>query len=268
MKWKAQKIALAVVLIWLVAALSLLLLTAEGGARPAPLATGTAESGRRIGDAETEKEKDLFLPDLVIMPPRQLYISRSGGKRNLRFSTEFINQGRGKFEIVGKPDPNATGTMLAFQVITAGNGSEEEREIGRIILHPGHDHWHLAEYVEIQLWSYDSAGNRLALLSATEKMGFCIYDEKAHDPGLDGAPKAPQYKACAPDKQGLSIGWSDTYEATLEGQELDITSVPDGNYIIRQVLNPESRILEGDYKNNEVSVFIAVGEGINMKEGP
>ena len=88
-------------------------------------------------------------------------------------------------------------------------------------------------------------------MATTGKMSFCIWDEHTYDLNLPEAAKSRFYtSACSRNTQGMSVGWGDTYLARVEGQVIDITNVPDGQYILWFEINPERKILETDYMNN------------------
>ena len=53
---------------------------------------------------------------------------------------------------------------------------------------------------------------------------------------------------------GISVGWADQYAAQIEGQYIDVTSVPSGKYVLVHRLNTDSRIVESDYTNNASSI--------------
>ncbi|MGI5827673.1 MAG: lysyl oxidase family protein [Patescibacteria group bacterium] len=199
----------------------------------------------------------LLLPDLVVLPPKELYIEPLLNGRKLRFSTTFINLGKGSLEIRGERDFENWRTQ-AFQKIYRENGTVEEKFIGTFVLHPSHGHWHIEDYVEFQLWNYDKNGKPIELLTTTNKMSFCIWDEEAYNLEVENAPKTQQYTGCNSDIQGISPGWSDTYRATVEGQELNISSIPDGRYLIRTIVNEDKKIWESNYDNNEARMWVEI----------
>jgi hypothetical protein len=70
-------------------------------------------------------------------------------------------------------------------------------------------------------------------------------------------------------KQGNSVGWGDTYPAYLEGQELDITNVGDGKYMVRSSVNADKNIIESDYSNNGASLYIEIkGNNLEIIDDP
>jgi hypothetical protein len=201
-----------------------------------------------------------LLPDLKILPADELYIVGSSGSKTLRFSSSFINQGEGVFEISGKEDVENEST-IALQRISNTDGSITEREIGKFVFHPDHEHWHIADYTVFELWKYNENGDRSELITSTNKISFCIWDENPYDLTLKGAPQVGKYPRCDDtnsEPQGISIGWSDTYSAGTPGQELDIADVPDGDYLIRSVINPDRKILESNYENNEYTDYVNI----------
>lgn len=45
---------------------------------------------------------------------------------------------------------------------------------------------------------------------------------------------------------GISPGWGDTYGSSLSGQELNIEAVPDGEFALRSVADPDNNLAESD----------------------
>lgn len=218
------------------------------------------------GSPPPATEEDLLLPDLKLSPPGQLYITTSEGIRKIRFSTTFINQGNGPIEVMGRTDleKNKTG---ATQRISKKDGSLVDREIGEFVFHPGHEHWHIENYALFELWNLKGNGERDRLLATTNKMSFCLWDENPYDLSLENASQVQKYVNCNNEIQGVSVGWSDTYDASVEGQELDITSIDDGSYLIRSLINPDRKIMESDYDNNEVFLRIRISGNVLTIEG-
>lgn len=209
--------------------------------------------------------EDLLLPDLRLSPPGQLYITINNGTKKIRFTTSFINFGKGPLEISGRSDPQNQKTR-ASQKIFKADGTTLEREIGEFAFHPGHEHWHVENYTLFELWSLEENNERGRLVAATNKMSFCLWDEEVYDLTLENASQVQKYAGCNNETQGISVGWSDSYEADIEGQELDISSVQDGSYIVRSVINPDRKIWETDYNNNEAVLYIRIsGNSLTIK---
>lgn len=46
--------------------------------------------------------------------------------------------------------------------------------------------------------------------------------------------------------QGISPGWGETYGSSVSGQELNIEAVPDGEFALRSVADPDTNLAESD----------------------
>ncbi len=215
-----------------------------------------------VSKTETEVIKkvdpSLLLPDMMIISPKQLYISHAGTKKSLRFNTTFINKGVGPLEVIGHHDLEQNKTY-ATQYIKKTTGGGEFRNIGEFVYHPDHDHWHVDNYVQYQLWSVKNGNEKDAMVASTGKQSFCVWDEHTYDLTLTGAPQKRFYtSACSRNTQGMSVGWGDTYLAKVEGQVIDVTSLPDGEYILWFEVNPNKKIQESNYLNNADWIKIAI----------
>jgi hypothetical protein len=209
-----------------------------------------------------------LLPDLQIMPPRELYTEGVGEGRKLRFSTTVLNAGEGPLTIVGDVDA-ATGTTTASQQVHFDDGSTQSEVVGTFIFHPGHEHWHFEDFTMLELWTYDDDGELDEMQATTGKATFCAVDEILEEASLPNVPHGPAFLECGQGVQGLSVGWSDTYTADLIGQELDISGVPDGRYAVRTVADPADRLRETDENNNDLVVYVYLdARGIVLRDAP
>lgn len=94
------------------------------------------------------------------------------------------------------------------------------------------------------------------------KRGFCVIDiDRAKE--FQGQPDAKTYTECGygttiHGNQGISVGWADTYGRRLPGQWIDVTDVPDGDYVLEVETNPERSFQETRYDNNSASTPVTV----------
>ena len=235
----------------------------------APARVPTAGAGRMVeatGQAAAPAiDPDLLLPDLQTLPPEELYVAvdRDAGTREIRFSTTTVNQGEGPLEMAGDYDP-ATGRTRATQRIeSVAFDGVVEQDAGDFVYHPGHSHWHFESFTEFELWTYDRDGEIAELVASSDKMTFCVMDTDRVDGAPTDAPARAAYVGCNDETQGISVGWGDTYGASVSGQQLNITDVPDGRYAIRSTADPEDRLEETDETNNTVTVYVElVGDRI------
>jgi hypothetical protein len=210
------------------------------------------------------KIDDLLLPDLALEKPSQLFISGSGTRRKIRFNTTFSNKGDGPFEVIGHSDEQRK-TTFATQYIKRKDGTGMYREIGNFVFHPEHRHWHVANHVQYELWSLNADGSPAQIATNSGKMSICMFDDRPYDLKLPGAPQKKEYTfICNTRVQGVSVGWSDVYMARIEGQEVPLGNLADGTYIFRYSINPDRKILEKDYSNNEGSMKVEI-KGSQLK---
>ena len=64
--------------------------------------------------------------------------------------------------------------------------------------------------------------------------------------------------------EGISVGWGDNYQPHLEGQELELTSLPAGRYVLVHRVNTTRDIVESDYTDNVASMAI----DLSWPDGP
>ena len=128
-----------------------------------------------------------------------------GYRRLLRFDTVVMNGGDGDLIVGDRSDPN--NPYAAFFVFA-----------------PCHGHYHIRDFSVYEL--LDTNGTTVV---AGHKQGFCFEDSFKYDGG-----KSNGY-SCA--FQGITSGWGDWYYKQLTGQWIDITGVPEGDYIVRVTIN-------------------------------
>jgi hypothetical protein len=72
---------------------------------------------------------------------------------------------------------------------------------------------------------------------AGQKLGFCFRDNLQYGGGSSNG------YGCA--NQGITSGWGDLYDGQLDGQWIDITGVPEGDYVVRVTINAAGSFDEG-----------------------
>lgn len=222
-----------------------------------------------ISPKQQEQKKDnQNLPDLTIFKPNEVYMETDSEGKKIRFSTTTVNIGNGSLKLIGKSNTNKN-TTNATQVIRENN-EEKEVEIGDFVFHPGHTHWHIEKFTEFQLWSINKNGDLDKKIASTDKMSFCLWDKEPYKIEMENFKEEREFSGdCSKETQGISPGWSDTYSASLAGQELLIEDVKDGAYAIRATINPDKKIKESNYENNETTSYIEIsGDNVALKEKP
>lgn len=54
----------------------------------------------------------------------------------------------------------------------------------------------------------------------------------------------------------MSVGWGDTYTSNLDGQEIDITGLPNGDYLLEIEVDPLNRIVESNETDNKSTIRV------------
>jgi hypothetical protein len=138
------------------------------------------------------------------------------------------------------------------------------RNVGRLqyVYSEDHNHWH---YLGFDHYELRRASN-YAFVAPDQKTGFCLGDRYATHPGAVEPGKSPdptytgycgrtQTELLAVE-EGISVGYGDIYYATLEGQFVDVTGVPAGQYYLIHRVNADRKLVETDYSNNAASLLI------------
>jgi hypothetical protein len=141
-------------------------------------------------------------------------IGGTGYRRLLRFDTVVLNSGDGDLVVGHRADP-ANPYAPYFEYAAC------------------HGHYHVRDFSSYELLTLDGS-----VVVAGHKQGFCFEDSFKYDGG-----KSHGYDC---DYQGITSGWGDWYYKQLVGQWIDITGVPQGDYIVRVTINMASIFDEGD----------------------
>ncbi len=209
-------------------------------------------------------------PDLDQKPPSDLYfeVATAGGRRHylLGFTSATDNLGAGPLAIVASRPSRAVPTMQATQrVRIAGGGARTYPNVGflRYTIAPPHRHWHLMDFQRYEL----RRASDYSLVVRDRKSGFCLADHWALVPGfVPGKPRRPVFMSnCGQGEtralsiaQGTSVGYTDRYPAYFHGQNLDVTQVPAGTYVLVHRASPDLLLRELRYENNAASLLISL----------
>ncbi|AUX20789.1 hypothetical protein SOCEGT47_012630 [Sorangium cellulosum] len=114
-----------------------------------------------------------------------------------------------------------------------------------------HQHYHFKNFTEYRLLGADGE-----VVAQGHKQAFCLLDVAPLDPAAPAPPGAP-----GPGSTGcnfLSAGWADVYEVGTPCQWIDVTDVPEGDYVLRVAVNPIGVIAERSTADNVVEVPVRV----------
>jgi hypothetical protein len=224
------------------AILLLLLLTLGGGA--------AAYSEGIAGD-------ELDLPNLAPLPAHDLRIGPAddGEGLALRFAVTTVNFGAHPLDLL--PVAIDAESAHAHQCVrwAAPRVCSERREVGHLMWHAGHHHFHLQDFAEFELRTVDEHHEPIpgqeGLVARSRKLGFCLAElARHHDAGP--AYRTPYYLACfgTLGYQGLSPGWQDTYSPTRSGQQIPLDDIADGTYALLITIDPDARLHETTREDN------------------
>lgn len=196
----------------------------------------------------------LLLPDLVPDPPSKDRTTRRNGRRILQFTTAVANVGDGPLIVEGKTVQAAEGEITAaWQLIERRGTGRCARFAGSFEFHPSHRHWHFERFVAYELRRDDPHIGPFA--AEGSKASFCLLDLDI----VRGLPTFPvrQLSQLTCDSQegtqGISVGWKDVYDRTLDEQFIDLDfddPVPAGSYYLVNAVDPDGLLWEKDTTNN------------------
>jgi hypothetical protein len=210
----------------------------------------------------------LRLPDLEQELPTELEIhavaSPAGPVYWLGFRSAVRNVGSGPLIIDGARSGTGQAFIQADQVLRRADGSEARvPAVGRLVFVDAetHRHWH---YLGFDRYELRRPGFSSPVVR-DRKSGFCLGDRyEVDDPKPARAARRPVYTSrCGlgrPDllglREGISVGYGDDYRAFLEGQDLRLSGLPDGLYVLVHEANADRRLRELSYGNNAASVLL------------
>jgi hypothetical protein len=208
-----------------------------------------------------------LLPDLRTVVPTHLQLVNQQQRDTLRFSNGIANTGAGPWALRPDPPPDEappeTATIAAVQEFRDANtfykcGEQpkqvtecynvvSERVAGQFEFHPAHNHWHIGDVALFEVRKGSPTGPIVGGNSI--KTTFCLIDWYKL---ADNSPAGERiFFDCYTSYQGISSGWVDQYHQSTEGQQLDLTDVPNADdYYLVSKANYAQVFTESDYTNN------------------
>ena len=205
-----------------------------------------------------------LLPDLDQALPTEVAIVQEGDMYRLEFASAVDNVGRGPLLVEGERPDRAQSIMEVRQLVRSSDGSTRERSVEgeiRYVRSETHAHWHLLDFERYELRDARSG----ELVEPDAKTGFCLGDRyDTSSERIENEPADPVWtEECGRRRpglltvtEGISPGYGDDYVPALEGQFLDVTSVPPGRYLLVHRANPDRTLEESDYANNAASLLL------------
>lgn len=214
------------------------------------------------------------MPDLVPDTPIEVRTRPDDdGSIKMLFTSILVNVGTGDFILTGSREFDEW--TVTQQIPYTIDGTEKLATDAEMAWGgDGHEHWHISRVAVYWLEALDEDGEPVADFEKRfdSKVGFCFFDSH---PALDYGPPEGVYDSTGCGDvgsrtftMGMSPGWSDVYDFTLPGQEIDITDLPDGMYRLWAQADPDGWFAEASADNNltwadiELSTFPADGSRI------
>jgi hypothetical protein len=235
--------------------------SAAGAQSTQPSPTSTSASPTPPGPA-------LLMPNMRSLKPTDLQIEVVGNERRLRFAASLANFGPGPLLVLPQGRSKCPrGQHPAMQVVHRDANSdgafqlkrdkaELRRDVGCMLHHPGHKHWH---YDAMARYSLRLPGSDEALV-ARNKVSFCLRDNRRVRVPAQ-MQVARQFRRCTRSSQGqgVSPGWTDLYKADLNGQWLRLPKGVDGDVLCLDLeADPRGQLIETNEMDNATSIAIQV----------
>jgi hypothetical protein len=169
----------------------------------------------------------------------EMCVNGSGRRRLLQFEGRIENWGPGDLN----PGPEQNNPLYEYSAC--------------------HDHYHFRNFTDYRLLNLDGS-----VAAFGHKQSFCLVDmvqvEGAPGPAPPGTRPPPGETGCS----YLSAGWADIYGVGTPCQWVDITDVPEGDYLLELTVNPEGSVAEADVDNNAVQIPVHIAEDVPCTPEP
>jgi hypothetical protein len=218
-----------------------------------------------------------LLPDMRTVVPTHLQLVNEHQLETLRFSNGIANTGPGPWAL--RPDRPLTDEQTqvgAIQEIRDSNAyykcGEQPKQVtecynvvseqlaGLFEFHPAHNHWHIGSVALFEVRRGSPTGPVVGGNSI--KQTFCLIDWYKLDANSPSSERV--FFDCYTSFQGIQSGWVDQYHQSTDGQQLDLTGVPNRNdYYLVSTANPHGIFTEASRTNNTAWVKFRLYEASN-----
>lgn len=213
----------------------------------------------------------LLLPDLDQRAPDAVLVYVADGAVLLAFASNVENIGPGPLRIEASRPSREVPTMRADQLVQRPDGGVVRlRGVGelRYNVSPTHSHWHLLPFEQYELRTPDGKQ-----VGTAQKSGFCLTSD--HRTRLRSAghvgPRPNDVPYCGKNRpgalrvgEGIAVGYGDIYKPSREGQYVDVTNVPSGDYVLVHRVNVSRLLRETRYANDAASARIHLENGAGV----
>jgi len=225
----------------------------------------TAPNPQPKSDNECYERDDLRCPDLRMGTPQQVYVQRTpAGRTLLRSRNRLQNRGAGPLSLHSERDADESTMSVRQRIYREGARGHISRftdarlDFWRI---PGQGgYWKVRNPAEFQVWTM---GPERRMVREGEKSRFCMRDLFRR---TGEGPRRAVFPACAQDRsdrsnrQGISVGWDESYPAGYFEQYVDVSGLR-GCFKLWHIADPNDRFDESDETNNAAGVIVGLRDG-------
>ncbi|MDP9334218.1 MAG: Ig-like domain-containing protein, partial [Actinomycetota bacterium] len=204
-------------------------------------------------------------PDIrVQVPVSEISIATVAGTKYLEFSHVTWNSGAGPLEMRPSYDA-ATGIARMTQALYASDGNGGWTFVTTVpivkqpvFVPPSDYRFPMSQF---GLYAATAVGGVGALVRPSPKVDFCMTPDKY----VGGVPNTPNETAYPPSNcgspngtLGLDVGWGDKYDSTDNGENINISSVPDGAYWLRAIADPYHYLRDANVSDNVTDTKVLI----------
>jgi hypothetical protein len=172
-----------------------------------------------------------------------------------RFTGALPNIGAGPLEVREVTHPNQIQDI--YQRVHQSEGGVVETLLGSFQkLETPFGHLFLPGIAQYRLREVTEGNGVGEILSSQDKTSMALVDGNDYDTDLPNSPIFRVYDDVDAEYLGVSVGWADIYGRNLPGQWADATGLPDGEYWLEVMADPENLILESDETNNATRILV------------
>jgi hypothetical protein len=197
--------------------------------------------------------------------PQQVYVQRTpAGRTLLRSRNRLQNRGAGPLSLHSQRDADESTMRVRQRIYREGarghisQFTHARLDFWRI---PGQGgYWKVRNPAEFQVWTM---GPERRMVREGEKSRFCMRDLFRR---TGEGPRRAVFPACAQDRsdrsnrQGISVGWDESYPAGYFEQYVDVSGLR-GCFKLWHIADPNDRFDESDETNNAAGVIVGLRDG-------
>lgn len=213
-----------------------------------PVKSGPATASREILPNLVAQSPAIPVSGGVGFPAVRTVLVGGATHYELGFNSAFSNTGPGPVIVYGHRKTRAATDMTADQYILLKGGKYALRpNVGALrFIKPvnslSHNHWH---YLGTEVYELYPAGH-FSAARRYHKQGFCMAEPPSVFPTYCGYKDTTELHQV----EGMLSGTTDYYNAGVEGQDIDITGLPAGQYVLINWVNSQCQLKETTYADN------------------